>query len=53
MARQLDDSDSAVYLMYGLAMREVQWFEICLGGLLDANTKDLGRSGSRTERGSG
>ena len=41
MSRQLDDSDSAVFLMYGLAMREVQWFEICLGGLLEAKTKDL------------
>jgi len=41
MARQLDDSDSAVYLMYALAMREVQWFEVCLGGLLEAKTKDV------------
>lgn len=41
MGRQLDDSDSAVFLMYGLAMREVQWFEICLGGLLESKTKDL------------
>ena len=41
MARQLDDSDSAVFLMYALTMREVQWFEICLGGMLESKTKDL------------
>ena len=41
MSRQLDDSDSAVYLMYALLMREVQWFEVCLGGVIEAQTTDL------------
>ncbi len=41
MSRQLDDRDSAVFLMYALLVREVQWFEVCLGGVLDARTTDL------------
>ncbi len=40
MSRQLDDSDSAVFLMYALLVREVQWFEVCLGGVLEARTTD-------------
>lgn len=41
MSSRPDDSDSAVYLMYALAMRGVQWFEICLGGLVEPKPDDL------------
>ncbi len=41
MSRQLDDRDSAVFLMYALLVREVQWFEVCLGGVVEAQTTDL------------
>ncbi len=41
MSRHLDDRDSAVFLMYALLVREVQWFEVCLGGVVEAQTTDL------------